>query len=50
VKDGYLREMPIDPITKSRMAGIKEEDENSPDGGQVLKDVKSRAEVRMSKV
>jgi type II secretory pathway pseudopilin PulG len=45
VKDEYLREMPADPISeKAEWLEVKEEDENSPDGGQVLKDVKSRAE------
>ncbi len=45
VKDEYLREMPIDPITeKAEWNEIKEEDTLSPDGGQVLKNVKSLAE------
>ena len=44
VKDEYLREMPIDPITeKAEWNEIKEEDTLSPDGGQVLKDIKSLA-------
>ena len=45
VKDGYLREKPIDPITeKAEWKEIQGEDINSPDGGQGLKDVKSIAE------
>ena len=45
VKDEYLREMPVDPISeKAEWQEVQEEDTNSPDGGQVLKDVKSRAE------
>lgn len=45
VKDGYLREKPIDPITeKAEWKEIQGEDINSPDGGQGLKDVKSLAE------
>ena len=45
VKDGYLREKPIDPITeKDEWKEIQGEDINSPDGGQGLKDVKSVAE------
>ncbi len=45
VKEEYLREMPVDPITeRTQWQEIKEEDTNSPDGGQVLKDVKSLAE------
>jgi len=45
VKEEYLREMPIDPITeKAEWQEIKEEDTTSTDGGQVLKKVKSRAE------
>ena len=45
VKDGYLREKPIDPISeKPEWKEIQGEDINSPDGGQGLKDVKSLAE------
>ncbi|MGI9055646.1 MAG: type II secretion system protein [Pyrinomonadaceae bacterium] len=45
VKDGYLREKPIDPITeKAEWKEEQGEDINSPDGGQGLKDVKSLAE------
>lgn len=45
VKEEYLREMPIDPITeKAEWQEIKEEDTTSTDGGQVLKKVKSLAE------
>ncbi len=45
VKEEYLREMPTDPISeKDEWLEVKEEDENSPDGGEVLKNVKSRAE------
>ncbi|MET0753053.1 MAG: type II secretion system protein [Pyrinomonadaceae bacterium] len=42
---GYLREIPIDPISeKSEWKEIQGEDVNSRDGGQGLKDVKSTAE------
>jgi general secretion pathway protein G len=45
VKDGYLREMPVDPITeKAEWTQVTGEDLNSQDGGQGLKDVKSMAE------
>lgn len=42
---GYLREIPIDPISeKAEWKEIQGEDVNSRDGGQGLKDVKSTAE------
>jgi general secretion pathway protein G len=45
VKENYLREIPKDPITeKQEWQEIQGEDTNSPDGGQGLKSVKSRAE------
>ncbi len=45
VNKEYLREMPVDPISeKAEWQEVQEEDTNSPDGGQVLKNVKSRAE------
>lgn len=45
VEKGYLREMPVDPITeKGEWNEIKGEDPNSTDGGTGLKDVKSLAE------
>ena len=46
IKDGYLREMPVDPISeKAEWSPIQGEDINSQDGsGQGLKDVKSLAE------
>lgn len=45
VEGGYLREVPIDPMTEeAEWEEIQGEDVNSPDGGQGLKDVKSRAE------
>ena len=45
VNEKYLREMPVDPISeKAEWQQVKLEDENSPDGGQVLKDVKSKSE------
>jgi prepilin-type N-terminal cleavage/methylation domain-containing protein len=46
VKEEYLRQMPIDPITEKADAWVPVEVENtnSPDGERVLKDVKSGAE------
>ena len=45
VQAGYLREKPIDPITeKAEWEEVQGEDINSSNGGQGLKDVKSRAE------
>ncbi len=45
VEGKYLREKPVDPITeKAEWEEVKGEDENSPDGDQGLKDVKSIAE------
>jgi general secretion pathway protein G len=42
---GYLREIPIDPITETaEWNPVMGEDVNSRDGGQGLKDVKSTAE------
>ena len=41
----YLREMPVDPILeKAEWKAITGEDPLHPDGGEVLKDVKSMAE------
>lgn len=41
----YLRERPVDPIANNTdWEEIQGDDNNSPDGGQGLKDVKSRAE------
>jgi general secretion pathway protein G len=45
IKDGYLREKPVDPITeKAEWSEIQGEDINSQDGGQGLTNVKSVAE------
>lgn len=45
VEKGYLREMPIDPITeKAEWNEITGEDPNSTDGATGLKNVKSLAE------
>ena len=46
IKDGYLREKPVDPISeKAEWSEIQGEDINSQDGtGQGLKDVRSLAE------
>lgn len=46
VKSGYLKELPVDPITEKRdtWQPIMEEDPNLADGGQGIKDVKSGAE------
>ncbi len=45
VKDEYLREKPIDPITeKTEWSEIMGEDTSSPDAEQGLKDVKSLSE------
>ena len=44
VSDKYLRERPVDPILESdQWDEIQGDDPNSPDGGQGLKDVKSKA-------
>ena len=45
VKDEYLRELPFDPlIEKKEWKEIQGDDNNSSEGGQGLKDVKSTAE------
>ena len=45
VKDEYLRELPVDPlIEKKEWKEITGDDDNSSEGGQGLKDVKSTAE------
>lgn len=45
VKDKYLQEIPLDPITEKREWNeISGEDTNSPDGGQGIVNVKSLAE------
>ena len=45
VKERYLQEMPVDPITeKSTWNAILGEDKTSPDGGQGLVNVKSLAD------
>ena len=45
VKDKYLHEKPVDPITeKAEWNEIQGEDKNSPDSAQGLTDVKSLAE------
>ena len=45
VKDEYLRELPVDPvIEKKEWKEITGDDNNSSEGGQGLKDVKSTAE------
>jgi general secretion pathway protein G len=45
IKDGYLREKPVDPISeKAEWSEIQGEDINSQDGGQGLTNVKSVAE------
>ncbi|HEY0461945.1 MAG TPA: type II secretion system protein [Pyrinomonadaceae bacterium] len=45
VKEKYLHEVPVDPITeKAEWKEITGEDNLSPDGGQGLVDVKSLAE------
>jgi general secretion pathway protein G len=45
IKDNYLREKPVDPITeKAEWTEIQGEDINSQDSAQGLKDVKSMAE------
>ena len=45
VKAGYLREMPVDPITeKTEWKEIQGENTASPDGEQGLKNVKSAAD------
>lgn len=45
VKDGYLREKPVDPLTETtEWTEIQGEDIYSKDGGQGLKDIKSNSE------
>ena len=45
VKDGYLREMPVDPLSeKAEWNQVQGEDVYSKDGGQGLKDVKSTSD------
>ena len=45
VKQKYLREMPIDPITeKAEWEEVRGEDASSPDAGEGLQDIKSLAE------
>lgn len=45
VEGKYLREMPVDPVADTKeWKTIMGEDPLKPDGGQVLKDVKSTAE------
>ena len=45
VQGGYLREKPVDPITEeAEWEEIQGEDINSPNGGQGLKDVRSKAD------
>src|SRR5688572_8713080 len=45
VKDKYLQEIPLDPITEKREWNeVSGEDTNSPDGGQGIVNVKSLAE------